>query len=90
MIFIFGLGTTELFIIFLVALLLFGAKNIPKLARSLGRATKEFKNAKDDFQKELYEDEKAPKIEEADQSVSKKNLDVKDQSSKDSEDSKEA
>ena len=38
-----GLGTTELIIILVVVLLLFGSTKLPKLARSLGEAQKEFK-----------------------------------------------
>ena len=33
-----GLGTTELVLIFLVVMLLFGAKRLPDTARSLGRS----------------------------------------------------
>lgn len=39
-----GLGTSELLIILVVVLLLFGANRLPKLARSLGQAQKEFKD----------------------------------------------
>ena len=38
-----GLGPPELIIIFLILLMLFGATRLPKLARSLGQAGKEFK-----------------------------------------------
>jgi sec-independent protein translocase protein TatA len=38
-----NLGPTELLIILLVVLVLFGGAKIPKLARSLGQAQKEFK-----------------------------------------------
>lgn len=38
-----GLGTPELLIILVVVLLLFGGSQLPKLARSLGQAQKEFK-----------------------------------------------
>jgi sec-independent protein translocase protein TatA len=38
-----NLGAPEILIILLVVLLLFGASQIPKLARSLGQASKEFK-----------------------------------------------
>jgi sec-independent protein translocase protein TatA len=36
-------GATELIIILLIVLLLFGAKKLPGLARSLGASAKEFK-----------------------------------------------
>ena len=40
----FGLGAPELLIILAVVLLLFGSTRLPKLARSLGQASKEFKS----------------------------------------------
>jgi sec-independent protein translocase protein TatA len=39
-----GLGAPELLIILVVVLLLFGSTRLPKLARSLGQASKEFKD----------------------------------------------
>ena len=41
-----GLGTPELIVIFLIILLFFGAKRLPEIARSLGKASNEFKKAK--------------------------------------------
>lgn len=38
-----GIGTTELLLILLVVLLLFGAMQIPKLMRGLSSGIKEFK-----------------------------------------------
>jgi sec-independent protein translocase protein TatA len=38
-----GLGAPELIIILLVVLLLFGSTKLPKLAKSLGEAQREFK-----------------------------------------------
>ncbi|MEZ5168896.1 MAG: twin-arginine translocase TatA/TatE family subunit [Acidimicrobiales bacterium] len=38
-----NLGGPELLIVLLIALLLFGGAKLPKLARSLGQAQKEFK-----------------------------------------------
>lgn len=41
----FSIGMGELLLIFLIVLLLFGAKRLPEIARSLGKAIEEFKNA---------------------------------------------
>jgi sec-independent protein translocase protein TatA len=38
-----NLGPTELIIILVIVLLLFGASRLPKLAKSLGEASREFK-----------------------------------------------
>jgi sec-independent protein translocase protein TatA len=46
-------GPQGIFILLLI-LLLFGAKKIPELARSLGKAVKEFQKAKDEFSDELH------------------------------------
>tara|TARA_Y100001960_G_C14585521_1_gene782962 strand:+ start:128 stop:301 length:174 start_codon:yes stop_codon:yes gene_type:complete len=51
------LGTTEVVVIVLVVLVLFGAKKIPEFARGLGKGLKEFKNAKDDI-KDTIDDNK--------------------------------
>jgi sec-independent protein translocase protein TatA len=40
----FGFGPTELLIVMAILLLLFGGAKLPRLARSLGQAQKEFKN----------------------------------------------
>ena len=47
------LGSMEIFLILVVVILLFGARRIPELARSLGRASQEYKKAKDDFLAEV-------------------------------------
>ena len=50
-----GLSPAEIVIVLVVIILLFGAKKLPELARSLGRASYEFKKAKDDILKETKE-----------------------------------
>ena len=49
----FGLGPSELIIIFVVIIILFGPKRLPELARSLGRSIKEFKHATQGLKEEL-------------------------------------
>ena len=51
----FNLGTGELLIIFLVILLLFGAKRLPELARGLGLGINEFRDAVDSSKKEIMD-----------------------------------
>jgi len=40
-----NLGPTELIIVLLIVMVLFGAARLPKLAKSLGESAKEFKHA---------------------------------------------
>jgi sec-independent protein translocase protein tatA/E homolog len=49
------IGYTELILIFLVVFLLFGAKRIPDLAKALGKASHEFKKAKEGLVSETEE-----------------------------------
>jgi sec-independent protein translocase protein TatA len=42
---IFGLGGSEMVIILVIVLLLFGGKKIPELMKGLGKGVKEFKDA---------------------------------------------
>ncbi len=61
LLFIGGVGPTELIIIFLAILLLFGAKKIPELAKGLGKGIREFKDAtkevKDNIDESIKEEE---------------------------------
>ncbi len=41
----FGLGTQELIIIFVIAFFIFGAKRLPELGRGLGQSIRGFKKA---------------------------------------------
>ena len=59
----FGIGSTELLVILVVALLVLGPKNLPKIAQTLGRAMGEFRKVSTEFQRTLnteiaFEEEK--------------------------------
>jgi len=49
----FGLGTKEIIIIAVVLVLLFGAKKIPELAKTLGKSRGEYEKGKFEAEKEL-------------------------------------
>ena len=59
----FGIGTTELLIILVLALILLGPKKLPQLARSLGRSVNELRRVVDEL-KESVEEEMEPLKEE--------------------------
>ena len=50
-----SIGFTEILLILVVILILFGSKRIPELAKALGKASFEFKNAKETLKKEAKE-----------------------------------
>ena len=52
-----GIGAQELILIFLVVLLLFGARKIPEIAQGLGKGKKEFRKAMKETQDELTKPE---------------------------------
>lgn len=51
-----SIGAPELIIILLIVLVLFGSTRLPKLARSIGQASKEFKKGIDEGDKSPDED----------------------------------
>lgn len=50
-----NLGGGEIIVVVLVFLIFFGAKNVPEIARGLGKGMREFKDAANDIQKEIHE-----------------------------------
>jgi TatA/E family protein of Tat protein translocase len=67
----FGIGAQELLVIGVIALLVFGPKRLPELARSLGRGLAEFRRASTDLRRSLSmegtpEPPRSPVAEDAD------------------------
>ncbi|MFA6980275.1 MAG: twin-arginine translocase TatA/TatE family subunit [Ignavibacteriaceae bacterium] len=60
-----NIGTTEIILILLVVVLLFGAKKIPELAQGIGKGIKEFK-------KGMKDDDSGSKLSDKNQSSDKK------------------
>ncbi len=48
-----GFGSMEIFIILLIALVVFGPQKLPEMGRSLGKAIREFKSAGDEIKDEI-------------------------------------
>jgi Tat protein translocase TatB subunit len=51
----FGIGMTELLVIFVIALIVLGPKRLPELARSLGKSLNEFRRASSDLRREFLD-----------------------------------
>lgn len=59
----FGLGPTELVIILVIALIIFGPKRLPEMGKAIGKAINEFKRSSQEIQEQVtksvsLEDEK--------------------------------
>lgn len=64
----FGIGTAEILIILCIALVVLGPKELPRVARTVGRGIRELQRARDDLRKniEFEDDEDGPKPPRAD------------------------
>jgi sec-independent protein translocase protein TatA len=63
---VFGLGPTELIVILIILLVLFGGAKLPSLAKGLGQSIKEFKkSSRDDPEPEPAKPEETKKTENA-------------------------
>ena len=59
----FGIGTAEILVILCIALVVLGPKELPKVARTVGRGIREIQRARDDLKKniEFKDDPKPPR-----------------------------
>jgi TatA/E family protein of Tat protein translocase len=71
----FGIGMPEMFLILAIALIVIGPKKLPDLAKSLGRAMREFKKATNEFKETMHIDSELAEVKNAFNGISD---DVKD------------
>ena len=65
-------GGGEMILIFLIVLLLFGAKKVPELFRSLGKGVNEFRKAKNEWEQDINDVMSQEPLEDHDFSDSEK------------------
>jgi len=61
----FGLGTQELLIIFLIALFVFGGKKLPEIGAGLGKGLRAFKTGLKDMDNEIEDNTSSSKEEDS-------------------------
>jgi Tat protein translocase TatB subunit len=59
------LGGPELFLIFVVALIVFGPRKLPEIGKSLGKMMAEFRKASNDFRSTIESEVESEKIRES-------------------------
>ena len=61
----FGIGMPEMILILAIALVVIGPKKLPDLAKSLGRAMREFKKATNEFKETMHVDSEMEDVKKA-------------------------
>jgi Tat protein translocase TatB subunit len=61
-----NLGVPEMIFLVILALILFGPRRLPEIARTMGRFMAEFRRASSDFQSQIHEEVRKLEMEEAD------------------------
>ena len=76
----FGVGTSELIVILIIALLILGPNEIPRVARTLGKGLREVQRAKDELKKNIeFEDQQ--EIKDIESELKKTEQEIKDENS---------
>ena len=60
-----SIGPTELILIFIVALLVFGPKKLPEIGKSVGKAIREFKRTSEEIKGRIEDEIQASEIKDA-------------------------
>nr|WP_322622988.1 twin-arginine translocase TatA/TatE family subunit [uncultured Flavobacterium sp.] len=75
----FGIGGGEMFVIILVALMLFGSDKIPEIARTLGKGMRQLKDATNDIKHEISKSAEIDDIKNTFTSIGDSNTSVPNQ-----------
>lgn len=67
----FGIGMPELILILAIALIVLGPKKLPDLAKSMGRALREFKKATSEFKESIAVDDELSNVKKAFDDINK-------------------
>lgn len=51
----FNIGPTEIIVIFLIVLVIFGPRRLPEMGKAIGKAIREFKNAGREIERDITE-----------------------------------
>ncbi len=89
----FGIGMPEMLLILAIALIVIGPKKLPDLAKSLGRAMREFKKATNEFKETMQIDSEVEDVKKAFSGISddvKEAVDLKLEPEKKTEDQPQA
>ncbi len=62
-----GIGFTELIVILVIILILFGPGKLPEIGKALGRGIREFKDAQNDIKKQVKTDKENKEEEDNEQ-----------------------
>jgi len=88
----FGIGMPEMLLILAIALIVIGPKKLPDLAKSLGRAMREFKKATNELKETMHIDEELSEVKKAFNGINedvKEAIDLKPAAEKTAEDNGE-
>jgi len=89
----FGIGMPEMLLIIAIALVVIGPKKLPDLAKTLGRAMREFKKATSEFKETMQIDNELTEVKKAFDDINedvKQAVDLKPEFERNSEDSAKA
>src|SRR5512139_2446135 len=74
-----SIGPTELILIFIIALLVFGPKKLPEIGKTVGKAIREFKKASDEIKGRIEEEIEASEIKDVARDIKSAAQDFRDE-----------